>query len=115
MAKIFQTCIVTLVLALPLSAITAKSALADDLVFSLINKANSNLTEFYVSPTGIDDWEEDILGIDVLSSGEYTNVTIADGRSVCTYDIKGVFDDGEESVRYKVNLCQLKNYTFYDE
>jgi hypothetical protein len=114
-AKIFQTLMVTTALALPLTVMTGKSVLADDLVFNVINSTDTSLTAFHTSPTGVDDWEEDILGRDILLPGEYTEITIADGRTVCTYDIKGVFDDGVEVIDYKVNLCTLGSYTFYNK
>ncbi len=95
------------VFALPLIAITAKSAFADNLRFTLNNATGHTLVEFYASPTDVDSWEDDILGANVLPSGESTMVTIADGRSQCEYDIKGVFDDGESVERFKVNLCHL--------
>jgi hypothetical protein len=94
---------------------TAGSALADDLVFTLVNKSKSDLKEFYASPPGVDNWEEDILGTDVLSSGEKIKITIGDGRSKCRYDMKFVFDDGDELEDSKVDLCKLGTYTLRDK
>ena len=113
-AKILQTLMVTTALALPLSVMTAKSVLAKSLEFRVTNNTATNITTFQTSPTGINDWEEDILGIDILRPGESTNIIISDSRDVCTYDIRAVFDDGEEIIKYKVDLCTLENYTFTD-
>lgn len=99
--------IATTLLALPLVAITAKSALAEEMRFTLNNATSHTLVEFYASPSNVDNWEEDILGSDVLPAGESATVTIADSRSECEYDIKGVFDDGESVEHFQVNLCNL--------
>jgi hypothetical protein len=114
-AKTFHILMLTTALALPLSLMTTKSVLAEDLVFKVINKTDTNLVKFQTSPTGVNDWEEDILGTDTLKSGESVNINIKDGETVCTYDIRGVFDDGEEVLEYKVNLCTLGSYTFHNK
>ncbi|WP_333145398.1 MULTISPECIES: hypothetical protein [unclassified Microcoleus] len=114
MAKILQSLMVATALALPLSVMTAKSVLAEALGFNIINKTGTNITKFYTNPTGIDSWGEDILGIDILRPGESALITIRNSQNVCTYDIKAVFDDGEEIIKYKVDLCTIENYTFTD-
>lgn len=114
-AKILQSLMVATALALPLSVMTAKSVLAESLRFDITNETATNITKFYTNPTGIDDWGEDILGIDILRPGESGTITIRNSQNVCTYDIKAVFDNGEEVIKYKVDLCTVENYTFYDE
>ncbi|MBD1853486.1 hypothetical protein H6F87_26590 [Cyanobacteria bacterium FACHB-502] len=96
-----------MVFALPLVAIGAKSALAEDVQFTLNNATSYTLMEFYASPTDVENWEEDILGLDVLGSGKSIIVTIADDRTQCEYDIEGVFEDGESIEQAAVNLCDL--------
>jgi hypothetical protein len=44
-------------------------AYAQDLVLTLENKTGSDLVELYASPSDVDEWEEDILGLDILASG----------------------------------------------
>jgi hypothetical protein len=102
-----------LALAFALST-AALPAFAEDLVFTLVNKSSSDLSEFYASPPGVDDWEEDILGVDVLESGRRVRITIADGRRRCRYDLRFVFDDGDEIDERKVDLCKLGTYTLSD-
>lgn len=106
---------VTTALALPLSVMTAKSVLAESLGFDITNDTATNITKFYTNPTGIEDWGEDILGIDILRPGESASITIRNSQNVCTYDIKAVFDNGEEVIKYKVDLCTVENYTFYEK
>lgn len=99
--------IVATVFALPLVALSARNALAEEMRFTLNNATSQTLVEFYASPSNVDNWEEDILGSDVVPAGESITVTIADGRSECAYDIKGVFDDGDSVEQFQVNLCNL--------
>ena len=108
---------VAIVLSLPVASLTVETVLAQqqDLVFTLVNKTDATLSEFYASPTGVDNWEEDILGQDVLNVGDSGTITIADGRETCIYDIKGVFTDGDSAEQYKVNLCETETYEFYNQ
>ena len=96
------------------AALSATPALAEDLVFMLDNQSSGAIQEFYASPVGVDNWEEDILGADILPSQEASRITIADGRSVCEYDLKVVFDDGEELEERNINLCETGSYTVSD-
>lgn len=89
------------------------SAMAEDMVFKLINKSSFVITELYASPSNVKSWEEDILGTDVLGSGETVNVTIADGRRACEYDLRIVFDDGD-AIEDTTDLCETASYTVTD-
>ena len=94
------------------SVVATQAAATDDLEFVLKNKTSEALTEFYASPPGTDDWEEDILGRDVLEPGEKVTITIADKREDCRYDLKAVFEGGEEVEQRKVDLCDTEVYEF---
>jgi hypothetical protein len=93
------------------SALSAVPAFAEDLIFSLDNKTSGALTEFYASPVNVGNWEDDILGSDVLPAGQSVNITIADGREVCEYDLRSVFEDGQVVERKNLNLCETGSYT----
>ena len=88
-------------------------AAAEDLDFELTNATSGVLTEFYASPSDVDEWEDDILGADVLGAGESISIsiTIADGRTQCEYDMKFVFDDGSETTVDAEDLCETGSYT----
>ncbi|MFA5122228.1 hypothetical protein [Zavarzinia sp.] len=100
-------------LALFAVSVSAAPALAEDLTFKLLNSTSVAVTEFYLSPTNVNDWEENLLGDDTLSAGTSTSVTVADGRKTCTYDIKSVFKDGDVVEDRGVNLCELGSYTLH--
>lgn len=98
------------VLAASALAFAAAPAQAEDLHFLLLNHSDYDLYEFYASPVDVASWEDDILGNDVLLSGESIEIIIADGRSQCEYDLRMVFDDGDV-IEDTVNLCDTGSYT----
>ena len=86
---------------------------ADNLVFMLDNESSYDVLEFYASPTNVSSWENDILGSDILPSGEAVRVTIADGRTVCEYHLRIVFTDGDV-IEDETDLCETGSYTITD-
>lgn len=95
---------------------SAGAASADDLAFTLINKSSAGVSEFYVSHSGTNVWEESLIPDGkVLPSGSQIDVEIADGRRTCEYDIRSVFDDGTDHEEYGLDLCELGSYTYTDE
>lgn len=87
-------------------------AQAEDLKFTLINKTKSVINAFYASPRGTNDWENDILTTDALAPSESIEITIADGRDVCTYDMRFEFQGKElETLEDTQNLCDLGEYS----
>ena len=65
------------------AVLVAATAFAEDLVFDLINDSSVDLHELYVSAHASDEWGDDVLGTDILASGENGSVTIADGEATC--------------------------------
>ena len=70
------------------------------------------MTHFYASNSGRNDWEEDILGEDVLPSGASVRINIDDGSGACIYDFKARFADGDELIRYRINVCEITEYRY---
>lgn len=105
----FKSCL----LAVAIPFVMAGAAQADDLTFTLVNKTSEVLTHFYTSPVGVDKWEEDVFADQVLGSGESIEITIADGRSVCEYDMKFEFEGSDklEATTDTQDLCELGTYT----
>jgi hypothetical protein len=54
-----------------------------------------------------------VFGQDVLGPGESVEVTIADGRSVCDYDLRFEFEAGSNlaTTEDTQNLCETGSYT----
>ena len=88
----------------------APVAKAQDLTFTLTNNTAAVLMEFYASPATDSEWGEDLLGADVLDSGEMGVVLIADDSEECIYDLYFIFETGDE-FEDQINLCELNSYT----
>ena len=70
------------------------------------------MLRFYASDSRSDDWEEDILGSDVLESGQDVRINIDDGSGACIYDFKAEFTNGQELTRSRINVCEVSEYTY---
>jgi hypothetical protein len=78
--------------------------------FELHNETGQEIKEVYVSPTGVDEWEEDILGTDTLAAGDSVNISFT-RRQEDMWDIKVVFRSGKSSIWTKLNLSQITDVT----
>lgn len=88
------------------------SANALDRRVNIINETASDIMEFYASSVGVREWEEDILGPDILEAGASVVINIDDGTGYCKYDFMAVFDDGEEVIKSDVNVCEISSFRF---
>mgnify|MGYP003642055198 CR=1 FL=1 len=101
-------------LALAFALAGATNAMALDRRVQINNVSSYNIYEFYASNTGSNSWEEDILGSEVLMSGESVMINIDDGSGYCKYDFKAVFEDGDEVISADNNVCELAEFDFTD-
>ncbi len=76
------------------------------------NRTGWTMLRFFASDASTDDWEEDILGDDVLENRQNVRINIDDGSGACEYDFKAEFTNGEELTRFGVNVCEVSEYTF---
>jgi hypothetical protein len=97
--------------ALIAAVLVATPALAEDLHFKIQNDTNNDITEVHVSTVSSNSWEENILD-DNVGAGDSVDVTIADGETVCKYDVQVVFDDGSKNEWRNQNLCNFENGTY---
>src|SRR5579864_3186279 len=98
MRKLLILTALTLVLGFAGLAIGTHSAAADQRDFRLHNASRVTILHLYVSPSDTDNWEEDVLGGDVLVPGDYTDISF--GRTAdmgeCVFDIRVDAVDGEQ-------------------
>jgi hypothetical protein len=78
--------------------------------FTLHNETGLEITEVYVSETGNDDWEEDVLGRDTLATNDTVDITFHRKRAD-NWDIKVVFSNGKSNFWRKLNLSQITDVT----
>lgn len=97
-----------------LALLLAPFAWAEPVTFVLTNGMDEAIMEFYASPPGVEDWEEDILGDEVLEPGESVEITIDDGREDCDYDFLAVFEDDSELMHDSVAVCDGESYVYTD-
>ncbi len=91
-------------LALSLAATPALAAQQD---FSLENSTGYTIAQVFVSAATTNDWEEDVLGEDVLPTGESVDITFSASENACRFDLKVIYDDEEEAVWEGLNLCSI--------
>ncbi|MBC5795230.1 hypothetical protein H5968_08720 [Sphaerospermopsis sp. LEGE 00249] len=114
--KTFLTSVAVTALVIPSVLANTSKVLAEDITILLENKTRANMTEFYASPSGVKNWENDILGDDVLRSGKAIEINFNDERTTCIYDFQAKFADGDVVEKYDINICKLAggSYEFYD-
>lgn len=89
-------------------------ASAEDLAFVLTNASSYAVRSFFTSPVDVNHWEEDVFGDNYLPAGNQVTINIADGRTVCVYDMKFVLEDDSEFIESGLDLCQTGEYTLSD-
>ena len=87
-------------------------ASAQDLNFVLDNQSSEAVSELYVSGLAQEDWGQDILGQDVLPSGEQVTVTIFEAGDVCDYDLRIVYEGGSVIEEREIDVCNLDGNTY---
>jgi hypothetical protein len=93
---------------------TAAPSQAENRNVRIINETSWTMVEFYASNVGTNDWEEDILGYDVLGSGDSVMIDIDDGTGYCMYDFRAVFADGDVLVRERIDVCEISSYRYHE-
>lgn len=74
--------------------------------FVLINNTGYVIDEVYVSASKTDDWEEDVLGWDVLNDGQRVTIEFPRSERACLHDLKVVYEDEEEAEWSAIDLCE---------
>ena len=85
--------------------LVATSAHADNLDFTLVNKTGYVINEVYVSSVSTKDWEEDVMGRDILERNDSVHIQFEKGSKGCYWDMLVIYDDGEEVICDNLNLC----------
>lgn len=82
--------------------------------FVLYNRTGFEVKEVYVSPSRSNDWEEDVLGQDILDDGDNVKIRFNRKTRTCKYDLKVVYAiDGSDAVWTDINLCEISKITIY--
>lgn len=100
--------------ALPLVVALAPAAEAQGRQdFALVNSTGYQINEIYIGPSSSPNWGRDLLGRNVLQNGQVFNVRFPQQSPECAWDIKVVYDDGDQSQLMQVNLCRVSRITMF--
>ncbi len=81
---------------------------------TIINDTSFTIMYLYGSNVGEKDWQEDVLGDDVVQPGGKVTVNFDDGTCYCYFDFKAVFDDESETIRERYNVCTESSWRIYE-
>jgi hypothetical protein len=81
--------------------------------FALVNRTGYQINEVYVGPSTSRSWGRDLLGAEVLPHGRQLNINFPARTSECQWDIKVVYDDGDQAEFARVNLCRTSTVTLF--
>lgn len=71
------------------------------------NQSGVTVFQIHASNTGRTSWEEDMLGSDVLMSGNSRTANLEDGSGYCSFDVKIVFRGGRSLTQRSINVCEV--------
>ena len=100
-------CAISTMLLLP----TAFAQGAQD--FTVVNMTGVTIAELYVSPHTTNDWEEDILGQDMLANGESLNIHFSRTEKAAKWDLKIVDKEGNSIEWENLNLLEISKLTLH--
>jgi hypothetical protein len=83
--------------------------------FSVVNTTGHVVVTLNVSPTTENEWGPDILGSNVLQTGQTAQVVFDRAETQCNYDIRATYDDQDTSEMRNVNLCQVGTVNLVDQ
>ncbi len=101
--------ILALILVLVFSALASGRAADQD--FTLINKTGFDIHSVYISPHSADDWQEDVLGKAVLTSGDQVDIKFGRTTKAKMWDLKVADKDGKEFTWENINLLEVAKVT----
>ena len=82
--------------------------------FTLVNRTGYELKALFVSPSKADDWQDDVLGQDVLEEGKAVNVHFSPKTQVCKFDLKVVYtEDDSSAIWQNIDLCSVDKITIH--
>ncbi len=89
----------------------AGAAWAGQQDFTLVNRTGYTLVSVSISPSAVQDWEEDVLGVDLLKDGESVFIEFSPKQKAEERDLQVVDEDGDEAVWYGLRLDRISRVT----
>ena len=82
--------------------------------FVLVNNTGYPIHRVNVSPASTDNWEEDILGSDILPNGKAVHVNFGAGNTQY-WDINAIFGDGSSIAWFNIDLLSTHQVTLNND
>jgi hypothetical protein len=92
----------------------AGSALALDRRVRIVNASSHDIVSFHAVIVDKREWEDSLLGEDILPVGGSVVLNFEDGSGYCRYRFRAVFDDGKALEKNSVNVCEVGTYRYTD-
>lgn len=83
--------------------------------FTLVNKTGVDIAELYIAPSASEDWEEDVLGTDILKDGASVEITFSPKLKAKTWDLMVVDGEGDEITWTALELNEITTITLHFE
>jgi hypothetical protein len=77
------------------------TAAADGPVVTVVNGTGFDIYFLYISQSDVDDWEEDLLGDEILEDGDFIRITLP---AAGLWDIMAEDEDEDTYTKFEVNI-----------
>jgi hypothetical protein len=104
----------TLGLAVGVLLLAAGAAEALDRRVRIVNESKVDIVGLYGVNVDSRDWQDSLLGDDILPAGGSVVLNFDDGSGYCRYRFRAVFDDGVDVERASINVCEVGTYRYTD-
>ena len=81
--------------------------------FLLVNKTGVDIQEVYVAPHSSDEWQDDVMGKDMLVNGKSVKIHFERETKTKEWDLKVVDKDGKASVWQNLDLLEISKVTLH--
>lgn len=103
----------TIALAALMAASLAAPAQAGDEVLTIVNRTGYEIAQVHIAPNATDDWEEDVLGSDLLENGETLRVDMSQSVDTCNWDLMVVYSDEDTAYWRNLDFCEMSRISLY--
>jgi hypothetical protein len=81
--------------------------------FTLVNKTGLSIDQLFISATDKAEWEEDVLGVEVLPADAEVDIKFHPKEEACLWDLKIIDEEGDAIEWNDINLCEAVTVTLY--
>lgn len=90
--------------------LTAAARAEDARDITVTNKTGEPIYSLFISPADSEDWEDDVLGVDVLDDGASVDVKFSGfAADQCIFDILATNEEGDGWLLPEVDLCAVSD------